>query len=133
MHSNHHFQNHQNRLRHRTRRHFFQDCGVGLGSVALASLLKSGQVHGADTKPHPLAPKAPHFHPKAKRVIYLFMAGAPSQLDLFDFKPALKKLEGKPLPKSIIGEQRFAFIEPDAGVLGPQFSFAKHGRVCLRR
>jgi hypothetical protein len=64
----------------------------------------------------PLAPKKPHFHPTAKRVIYLFMAGAPSQLDLFDYKPALMKLEGKPLPKSIIGEQRFAFIEPDAGV-----------------
>lgn len=115
-------------LRQRTRRHFFQDCGMGLGSVALASLLQSGKVAANSAKLNPLAPKKPHFNPTAKRVIYLFMAGAPSQLDLFDYKPALMKLEGKPLPKSIVGEQRFAFIEPDAGVLGPQFAFSKHGQ-----
>ena len=82
MYSNHPFQSRQNRLRHRTRRHFFQDCGVGLGSVALASLLKPHGLLGAETTPDPLAPKPTHFPPKAKRVIYLFMAGAPSQLDL---------------------------------------------------
>jgi len=128
MSSNQPIQSNQNRLRHRTRRHFFQDCGVGLGSVALASLLKPQGLHGAASDKDPLAPKPTHFPPKAKRVIYLFMAGAPSQLDLFDYKPELKKLEGKPLPKSIVGEQRFAFIEPDAGVLGPQFSFSKYGQ-----
>jgi hypothetical protein len=76
---------------------------------------------------NPLAPKAPHFKPRAKRVIHLFMAGAPSHLDLFDHKPALAQLEGKPLPPSIIGGQRYAFIRPDAAVLGPRFKFAKHG------
>ncbi len=75
-----------------------------------------------------LAPKAPHFPAKAKRVIHLFMAGAPSQLDLFDYKPELTKLEGKPLPASVIGGQRYAFIRPDAAVLGPRFAFQKHGR-----
>ena len=56
------------------------------------------------------------------------MAGAPSQLELFDPKPELTRLEGKPLPPSIIGDQRYAFIRPDAAVLGPRFKFAKHGR-----
>jgi hypothetical protein len=77
---------------------------------------------------NPLALKQPHFPAKAKRVIHLFMAGAPSQLDLFDYKPQLAKLEGKPLPPSVIGGQRYAFIRPDAAVLGPRFTFAKHGQ-----
>ncbi len=75
-----------------------------------------------------MAPKRPHFAPRAKRVIHLFMAGAPSQLDLFDFKPDLAKLEGRPLPPSVIGGQRYAFIRSDAAVLGPRFQFAKHGQ-----
>src|SRR5262245_47123194 len=104
------------------RRHFLRDCGVGLGGIALASLLE--QTAAAS----PLAPKPPHFAAKAKRVIHLFMAGAPSQLDLFDHKPALAKLEGQPLPPSVIGGQRYAFIRPDAAVLGPRFRFAKHGQ-----
>ena len=61
-------------------------------------------------------------------MIHLFMAGAPSQLDLFDHKPELTKLEGKPLPPSVIGGQRYAFIRPDAAVLGPRFKFARHGQ-----
>src|SRR3982751_2444865 len=76
----------------------------------------------------PLAPHPPHFAPKAKRVIYLFMSGAPSQLDLFDYKPALTQYEGKPIPPSVIGGQRYAFIRADAAVLGPRFKFAKHGQ-----
>src|SRR5918995_1302415 len=115
-----------------TRRHFFRECGVGVGKIALASLLSDVASTGAFASPtgpvNPLAPRAPHFAPKAKRVIHLFMAGAPSQLDLFDSKPELAKLEGKPLPPSIIGGQRYAFIRPDAAVLGPRFKFAKHGR-----
>ena len=75
-----------------------------------------------------LAPKQPHFAAKAKRVIHLFMAGAPSQLDLFDYKPELTKLAGKPLPASVIAGQRYAFIRPDAAVLGPVFKFARHGQ-----
>lgn len=113
-----------------TRRHFLHDCGVGLGKIALAGLLTdalSGQVRAA-VAANPLAPKQPHFPAKAKRVIHLFMAGAPSQLDLFDYKPELAKLEGKPLPPSVIGGQRYAFIRPDAAVLGPVFKFARHGQ-----
>jgi Protein of unknown function (DUF1501) len=116
---------------HVTRRHFFRECGVGLGKIALAGLLTGGFTRRSPAAPasaNPLAPRAPHFAPKAQRVIHLFMAGAPSQLDLFDYKPALARLEGKPIPPSIIGGQRYAFIRPDAAVLGPRFKFARHGR-----
>lgn len=113
-----------------SRRHFLGDCRVGLGKMALAGLLAQGLApssHAAEAS-RPLAPRSPHFAPKAKAVIHLFMAGAPSQLDLFDYKPELKKLEGQPLPPSVIGDQRYAFIRPDAAVLGPQFRFSRHGR-----
>jgi hypothetical protein len=113
-----------------TRRHFFRECGVGVGKIALASLLTGAVPGRAASAPaaNPLAPKPPHFAPKARRVIHLFMAGAPSQLDLFDYKPELARLEGKPIPPSVIMGQRYAFIRPDAAVLGPRFKFAKHGR-----
>src|SRR4051794_5359637 len=113
-----------------TRRHFLHSCGVGLGKMAFAGLLTEAMTSGARASEatNLLAPKSPHFAPKAKRVIHLFMAGAPSQLDLFDHKLELAKLEGKPLPPSVIGGQRYAFIRPDAAVLGPQFKFAKHGK-----
>ena len=116
-----------------TRRHFFHDCGVGVGRIALASLLADGGSSKATAATgniniSPFAPKPPHFAAKAKRVIYLFMAGAPSQLDLFDYKPKLAELEGKPIPPSVIKGQRYAFIQPDAAVLGPRFKFAKHGQ-----
>jgi hypothetical protein len=113
-----------------TRRHFFRDCGVGLGKIALASLLANdlaGQASAAEPAASPFAPKSPHFPATAKRVIYLFMAGAPSQLDLFDYKPKLAELQGKPIPPSVIKGQRYAFIQPDAAVLGPQYKFARHG------
>src|SRR5258706_3208185 len=111
------------------RRHFLRDCGYGLGKAALASLLVA-DARGADAphSPDQFAPKKPHFPAKAKAVIHLFMAGAPSQLDLFDNKPALTKLEGKPLPPEVIKGQRYAFIRPEAGVLGPRFKFGKHGK-----
>ena len=73
----------QQRLLAITRRHFFRDCGVGVGAMALRSLLAKG----APERKDPLAPKKPHFPAKAKAVIYLFMAGAPSQLELFEPKP----------------------------------------------
>lgn len=102
-----------------TRRHFFGECGYGVGKIALAGLLTGslGQARAST-----------HFVPKAKRVIHLFQAGAPSQLELFDNKPKLKQLEGKPLPPSVIGDQRYAFIQRDAAVLGPRFGFARHGQ-----
>ncbi|MDQ3330843.1 MAG: DUF1501 domain-containing protein, partial [Planctomycetota bacterium] len=112
------------------RRHFLRDCGVGLGKIALAGLLTDswrGRPLSAATADSPLAVRDSHFPGTAKRVIHLFMAGAPSQLDLFTPKPTLARLEGKPLPKSVIGDQRYAFIRPDAAVLGPRFKFAKHG------
>ncbi len=110
---------------HVTRRHFFADCGVGLGKIALASLLTKSAAR-ADA---PVAgPQPPHFAPKAKRVIFLFMAGAPSQLDLFDYKPQLVKYDGKPIPPEVIRGQRYAFIRPDAQVLAPRFKFARHGQ-----
>ncbi|SVE27406.1 uncharacterized protein METZ01_LOCUS480260, partial [marine metagenome] len=104
-----------------TRRYFFGECGYGVGKLALAGLLtnafaKTGRAHGT------------HFAPKVKRVIHLMQAGAPSQLELFDYKPKLNELEGKPLPPSVIGDQRYAFIQRDAAVLGPRFPFAKHGQ-----
>src|SRR3984957_17267778 len=116
------------------RRYFLRECGIGVGKMALAGLLteaftKTARAAPALGGPHnPLAPRSPHFAPKAKRVIHLFMAGAPSQLDLFDHKPELAKLEGKPLPPSVIGGQRYAFIRPDAAVLGPRFPFRMAGQ-----
>ena len=102
-----------------TRRHFFGECGYGVGKIALAGLL-TGALGQARARTH--------FPPKAKRVIHLFQAGAPSQLELFDNKPKLKQLEGKPLPASVIGDQRYAFIQRNAAVLGPRFGFARHGQ-----
>src|SRR5437667_5663590 len=114
-----------------TRRWFLQQCGVGLGSMALASLLGADKTFGATktpTAPHPLAPKQPHFKPKATRVIYLFMGGAPSQLDLFDNKPMLARYDGQPVPKEVVMGQKYAFIKPDAALFASEFKFAKHGQ-----
>lgn len=115
-----------------TRRHFFRECGVGVGKIALASLLTNAFATRTSAAParalNSMAAKPPHFAPRAKRVIYLFMAGAPSHLDLFDYKPQLAKYEGKPIPPEIIRGQRYAFIRQDAAALGPQFKFAKHGQ-----
>src|ERR1041385_257363 len=115
-----------------SRRWFLKECGLGLGKIALCSLLADAFVTSSRaataSAAEALKPRAPHFPGKAKRVIHLFMAGAPSQLDLFDYKPELAKLAGKPLPPSVIGGQRYAFIRPDAAVLGPQYKFGKHGQ-----
>lgn len=114
-------------VQHVSRRHFLSDCGVGLGKIAAAGLLTDGLRAGGGVADSSRVSKAPQFPARAKAVIQLFMAGAPSQLELFDPKPELARLEGKPLPPSIIGDQRYAFIQPDAGVLGPRFAFAKRG------
>jgi hypothetical protein len=119
-------------LRQVTRRHFFGECGVGVGKIALASLLSGAfgrpASAAAASSANPLAARPPHFPAKAKAVIHLFMAGAPSQLDLFDYKPKLAQLEGKPIPPEVIGGQRYAFIRPDAAVLAPRFKFSRHGQ-----
>ncbi|MBI3466192.1 MAG: DUF1501 domain-containing protein [Planctomycetes bacterium] len=114
-----------------TRRYFFHECGVGVGKIALASLLSGAFARRASAEvstANRMAPKPSHFAPKAKHVIHLFMAGAPSQLDLFDYKPKLAEYEGKPIPPEVIGGQRYAFIRPDAAALGARFKFAKHGQ-----
>ena len=112
-----------------TRRHFLRDCGIGLGKVALAGLLAEGAVqHSGAAAVNPMQIKPGHFRGRAKSVIHLFMAGAPSHLDLFDFKPELTKMDGKPLPASVTNGQRLAFIRADAAVMGPQFKFARHGQ-----
>ena len=85
-----------------------------------------GTAHAASADP--LAPKAPHFAPKAKRVIFLFMAGAPSHLELFDNKPELAKFDGKLPPAELLKGYRAAFINPNSKLLGPKFKFAKHGQ-----
>ncbi len=115
-----------------TRRHFFADCGIGVGKIALAGLLAEAlPAHaaqaGSAAAPGPLDARPGHFPGKARAVIQLFMAGGPSQLDMFDYKPRLAAMEGKPIPPEVIGGQRYAFIRPDAAVLGPRFRFARHG------
>ncbi len=110
-----------------SRRWFFQQCGVGLGAIALGSLLRENGF-AASTLGGPLAPKQPHFAPKAKRVIFLFMAGAPSHLELFDYKPELAKFDGTLPPAELIKDYRAAFISPNSTLLGPKFKFAKHGK-----
>jgi hypothetical protein len=119
-------------LRTLTRRHFFGRCGMGLGGIALASLMNE-RLLGADVPealPNPMAPKKPHFAPKAKNIIYLFMAGGPSQLELFDYKPKLLELNGKPIPQSFIEGKRFAFMGSSHGtnLLGTRRAFKQHGQ-----
>jgi hypothetical protein len=118
-------------LAHATRRHFLGDCVAGLGSFWLSSTLGQAAVASASIERDPaapMAPFAPHFAPKAKRVIYLHMAGSPSQLDLFEYKPELAKLNGEDCPKSLLEGKRFAFIRGVPKLLGPQFKFAQHGQ-----
>ena len=100
-----------------SRRWFFEQCGVGLGALALGSLLRQNGF-ASPAMANPLALKQPHFAPKAKRVIYLFMAGAPSHLELFDNKPELAKWDGKLPPPDLLKGYRAAFITPNSALLG---------------
>src|SRR5438874_9399445 len=111
-----------------TRRWFFEQCGVGLGAIALGQLLRENGWAAPAAPANPLAPRQPHFAPKAKRVIFLFMAGAPSHLELFDYKPELAKWNGKLPPADLLEDYRAAFINPNSTLLGPKFKFAKHGK-----
>jgi len=111
-----------------TRRHFFGKAAVGIGGLALASLLNDRLFAGGASALNALAPKQPHFPAKAKRVVYLHMAGSPSQLDLFDYKPKLNELNGQPCPESIFKKERFAFIKGVPKMLGTPHKFAKHGQ-----
>jgi hypothetical protein len=119
-----------------TRRQFFSGCGVNLGRLALASLLADGRLF-ASTAPslNPMAPRPPHFPPKAKNVIYLFMAGGPSQLDLFDYKPKLQEYSGKVAPESLMKGKRFAFMDSftkdPPKLLGTNREFQRYGQSGL--
>lgn len=107
-----------------SRRWFMQECGVGLGAIATASLMNDS---ARAATPDPLTVRAGHFPGTAKNVIYLFMAGAPSHLEMFDYKPQLAKFDGKLPPKELLNGYRAAFINPNSKLLGPKFNFAKHG------
>ncbi len=126
-------------LEYITRRHFLKECKTGIGLMALGSMIGGCDWLGAK-KPvtsaifdpaHPLLPKSPHFPAKAKSVIYLHMAGAPSQLELFDYKPELMKLNGEDCPPSLLEGKRFAFIRGVPKLLGPQAKFSQHGQSGL--
>ena len=105
-----------------SRRSFLKNVGGGLGMIALADLLQGAEA------PNPLAPKKPHFAPKAKNVIFLFMEGGPSQMDLFDPKPGLQKWHGKPLPPEMTKDLKLAFIKPTAAVLASPREFKQFGQ-----
>ena len=111
------------------RRRFLKECAGGIGIMALGDLLAADGLSAADSsRPNPLAPKQPHFPGKAKSVIFMFMEGGPSQMDLFDPKPALQKWHGKPLPESMLKDVQLAFIKKSANVLGSPRTFKKYGQ-----
>ncbi|MDG2213247.1 MAG: DUF1501 domain-containing protein, partial [Verrucomicrobiota bacterium] len=111
-----------------TRRDFLTTSASGLGGVALTALLAEDGLLAEGTS-NPMAPRKPHFEPKAKACINIFMAGAPSHIDLFDPKPVLNKRHGQSLPKEILDKARFAFIKPDTAVLqGSKRTFKPYGQ-----
>jgi hypothetical protein len=114
-------------LRERTRRHFFRETGFGIGSLALLHLMDERLFAAPAQAASPFEPKPPHFAPKAKRVIFLFMAGAPSQVDLLDPKPKLKQHNGEPIPDELVKGERFAFIKGTPRLLGSPFAFEAVG------
>ena len=119
-------------LQAQTRRHFLKDCSTGLGALWLASQANETAfaVNPTTSEPHDSGTHqlgTPHFPPKVKRVIFLHMVGAPSQLELFDHKPELIKYDGKECPQSFLEGERFAFIQGTPKMLGPQYPFKQHG------
>ncbi len=114
--------------RNLSRRWFFRECGVGLAGMAAAQLL-GREARGAAI--NPLAPHPPPQLAKAKRVIYLFQAGAPSHLELFDYKPELAKRDGQLPPAELLKNYRAAFINPNSALLGPKYKFQRFGQSNL--
>lgn len=120
----------QAQLREMTRRHFFANAGFGIGAAGLAGLLNDGRLQAAPSESrelNPLAPQEGHFPARAKHVIFMFMAGGPSHLELFDYKPKLQELNGQVIPQSYVEGKQFAFIKKDAQLLGTKRKFAKYG------
>ncbi len=116
------------KLEHTTRRHFMKKCSTGLGGIALASLLGPSFNFGQSEYQSDPGNGLPHFLPKAKRIIYLHMAGAPSQLELFDYKPELELLHDQECPPSLLEGKRFAFIQGTPTMLGPRHKFKQYGQ-----
>jgi hypothetical protein len=116
------------------RRRFLTSASSGIGLVALASLMRddgslAAENNNANAANDPLAVKAPHFTPRAKRCICIFLDGGPSQIDLFDPKPELTRLDGQPMPELLTKNVRFAFIQKDsARIMATPRTFAKHGQ-----
>lgn len=123
-------------LSYQTRRHFLKDCKTGMGLMALGSILDGCNFFSVNSNDaaflgNPLQAKPPQFQGKAKSVIFLHMAGAPSQLELFDYKPDLMKMDGQDCPASFIQGKKFAFIRGVPKLLGPQANFKQHGQSGL--
>jgi Protein of unknown function (DUF1501) len=118
------------RVRALTRRHFFGQLRNGVGLIALGSLLGAGR-SGPEPAPAPSSPRPPHFPPRARRVVYLHMAGSPPQQDLFDYKPRLNELDGQPCPAELLEKERFAFIKGHPRILGSPYRFARVGRSAM--
>jgi len=120
-------------IRMQSRRHFLKESAMGLGALAFGSMFGSCNTPAVQNSSvafdpaHPLMPKLPAFAAKAKSVIYLHMAGAPSQLELFDYKPELIKMDGQDCPQSLLEGKKFAFIRGVPKMMGPQAKFAQHG------
>ena len=106
---------HHEKVRAQTRRHFFGQAGMGFGAMALNQLLAAEQAPGI------------RIPAKAKSIIYLHMAGSPSQIDLFENKPALTKFHGKDCPEEYLKGKRFAFIKGTPKMMGPVFNYQKRG------
>ena len=123
--------NRHSNLQQQMRRHFFSRCSMGVGSIALTSLMAGDCLAAEATKSvsNPLEPKPTHFPAKAKNVIFLFMAGGPSQLELFEHKPKLTELNGQPIPDSYIAGKRFAFMDSShkTNLLGTKRTFQQYG------
>ena len=120
-----------NPLQDRTRRHFFQQCGVGLGSITLNKMLMEDVWAGYTPKIDPANPmdlRQPPLPAKVKNVIFLFMAGAPSQLELFSEKPKLREYHGQAPPKSLMEGKRFAFLKGNETLLGSERKFDRYGK-----
>jgi hypothetical protein len=115
------------RARYLSRRWFLRDCGIGLAGIAASSMMAAEANAETAAAVNPLAPRPPHFPGKAKRVIYIFQAGAPSHLELFDNKPELAKRNGQLPPAELLKGYRAAFINPNSKLLGPKFKFDRHG------
>ncbi len=121
-------QPHLQTVQGKTRRHFFRDCQIGIGGMALAMLLARENNSRAAEVVNPLAPKQPQYPARAKNVIFLHMAGSPPNLDMFDYKPKLVELNDQPCPQEFLEGKRFAFTSGVPTLLGTPRKFAQYGQ-----